>query len=223
VTICYNLIKLTSQQLGTWDDPPIVNPELLNNVIAYGKMVLILYIWPPLLQTYMLLLLIKIPKGFGIDAVILTSTSKAPVIKLYWVRYTRLVFLSRLVTNILLVVVTKMSPATALLAPNVVITDDVAKLFVIFKLIICWGFVVVFVVINWVLVIAPKPLPNVTPAGNVIFLLNIADQGLNVMLYSVINPAILYTHSLVSVCAISGDATPELNKNVLVFADGTYA
>ena len=31
---------------------------------------------------------------------------------------------------------------------------------------------------------APKPAPKKTPGGNAIILLNVADQGLNVMLYS---------------------------------------
>jgi len=66
---------------------------------------------------------------------------------------------------------------------------------------------------------AHKPFPKETPEGYVMVLLNVFDQGLNVISYSKMNP-LLYNHSLVVVCAISGEVTDELNKNTLVFDDG---
>ena len=69
---------------------------------------------------------------------------------------------------------------------------------------------------------APKPYPKETPEGYAMFLLKVFDQGFNVMLYSlIIDPS--YIHSLVVVCAISGDDGKELPKNTLVFDDGNYA
>ncbi len=68
------------------------------------------------------------------------------------------------------------------------------------------------------LVMEPKPFPKLTPKGYSIVLLNVADQGLNVMSYSRIVPS--YNHSLVVVCAISGEKVKELPNNTLVFDDG---